>query len=101
MLPSRLVDRLNILSSLPSLVLCRVVVMWIHRDAECLGLHDGDPQLSNLGDGNGPKGEREVLREHYSLPIIGTCLESLIGGNHLRTYVQNGPEANSGALFLA
>ncbi|KAG6831765.1 hypothetical protein H0H92_007917 [Tricholoma furcatifolium] len=102
---------------------------------ECLGLHQGVPEPANLGDGHGWLGERviicnqtqsfstklsqsqEVLREHYQLPFIGTCIESLVGGNHLRcvpfdaaffvinawnsTYCQNGPDANSGALFLA
>ena len=32
---------------------------------------------------------------------LGTCLESLVGGNHLRMFRQNGPTADSGALFLA
>jgi len=68
---------------------------------ECFGKHQGAPQPADLGDGNGPKGEREVLREHFGIPVLGTCLESLAGGNHLRTYQQNGPNANSGALFLA
>ncbi|GLB37420.1 hypothetical protein LshimejAT787_0404710 [Lyophyllum shimeji] len=68
---------------------------------ECLGLHKGDKQPANLGDGNGWVDEREVLRQHYHIPILGTCLETLVGGNHLRTYRQDGPDANSGALFLA
>ncbi|KAJ2931546.1 hypothetical protein H1R20_g5638, partial [Candolleomyces eurysporus] len=68
---------------------------------ECFGQHQGDPQPANLGDGNGWKGEREVLREHFGIPGLGTCIQSLIGGNHLRTYRQDGPNANSGALFLA
>lgn len=91
-----------------------------HRSKECFGLHNGGKQQANLGDGHGDVDEREVLREHYSIPIFGTCLESLIGGNHLRllssrtvssthpltstvyrTFRQDGPDANSGALFLA
>ncbi|KAF8258144.1 hypothetical protein EI94DRAFT_1755469, partial [Lactarius quietus] len=52
---------------------------------ECFGAHLGDPQSANLGDGHD----------------IGSCLESLLGGNHLRLFRQNGPTANTGALFLA
>ncbi|KAG5342667.1 hypothetical protein C0989_010635 [Termitomyces sp. Mn162] len=68
---------------------------------ECLGLHMGVPEPANLGDGKGWVAEREVLRQHYQLPFLGTCIESLIGGNHFRVYPQDGPDANSGALFLA
>ncbi|KAF8647148.1 hypothetical protein AX16_006979 [Volvariella volvacea WC 439] len=68
---------------------------------ECLGIHVGDPQPANLGDGRGDVGERVMLREHFNVPIFGTCWESLAGGNHLRAYPQNGPRANSRALFLA
>lgn len=68
---------------------------------ECFGQHQGARQPANLGDGNGAKDEREVLREHFNIPVLGTCLQSLTGGNHMRTYPQNGPNANSGALFLA
>lgn len=68
---------------------------------ECFGVHSGGKQRANLGDGHGWVDEREVLREHFNIPILGTCLESLIGGNHLRTFRQDGPDANSGALFLA
>jgi hypothetical protein len=39
------------------------------------------------------------LREN--LKIIGTCGESLVGGNHLRMFRQNGTSHNTGALFLA
>ena len=41
------------------------------------------------------------LRNDYGNPDIGTCWESLVGGNHLRMWRQNGPNANTGALFLA
>ncbi|KDR75129.1 hypothetical protein GALMADRAFT_34737, partial [Galerina marginata CBS 339.88] len=68
---------------------------------ECFGLHSGAAQLANLGDGHGLLGEREVLREYFGIPVLGSCLESLTGGDHLRTYRQDGPTANSGALFLA
>ncbi|KAJ7858687.1 hypothetical protein B0H14DRAFT_2577661 [Mycena olivaceomarginata] len=76
---------------------------------ECLGIHLGDPQSANLGDGNGWVNQTVCL--HYNLSIelrqdfgdddIGTCLESLVGGNHFRVFRQNGTLANSGALFLA
>ncbi|KZP11616.1 hypothetical protein FIBSPDRAFT_756470 [Athelia psychrophila] len=68
---------------------------------ECLGFHLGGPQSANLGDGNGWVNQTTELRYDYGNSGIGTCLESLIGGNHLRLYIQNGTSANSGALFLA
>ncbi len=63
--------------------------------------HQGEPQAANLGDGNGWVNQTLELRQDYGGSVIGTCVESLIGGNHLRLYRQNGPLANSGALFLA
>ncbi|KAF9451255.1 hypothetical protein P691DRAFT_663543 [Macrolepiota fuliginosa MF-IS2] len=68
---------------------------------ECLGIHLGDPQSANLGDGNGPQNQTIELRQDYGDPDVGTCLESLIGGNHFRVFRQNGPLAPTGALFLA
>ncbi|KAJ6478819.1 hypothetical protein C8R47DRAFT_631213 [Mycena vitilis] len=68
---------------------------------ECLGFHLGDPQSANLGDGNGWVNQTMELREDFGTGYFGTCWESLVGGNHLRVYRQNGSEANSGALFLA
>ncbi|KAJ7915863.1 hypothetical protein B0H13DRAFT_385396 [Mycena leptocephala] len=68
---------------------------------ECLGFHIGDRQPANLGDGHGWVDEGMVLREDFGSAAIGTCWESVVGGNHLRMYRQNGPAANSGALFLA
>ncbi|KAJ7497747.1 hypothetical protein FB451DRAFT_242509 [Mycena latifolia] len=66
-------------------------------DVECLGLHLGDPQSANLGDGRGDVNETKVLRESFGVPGVGTCLESLTGGNHFRVF----PQAGSNALFLA
>jgi len=68
---------------------------------ECLGLHIGIPQTANLGDGNGDVPQNMLLRQAYGVPSIGTCWESLVGGNHFRVYRQNGPKANSDAIFLA
>ncbi|TFY82185.1 hypothetical protein EWM64_g1836 [Hericium alpestre] len=68
---------------------------------ECFGIHLGDPQSANLGDGNGPQNQTIELRQDFGDSDIGTCLESLIGGNHFRVFRQNGPSADSGALFLA
>ncbi|KAF7357785.1 hypothetical protein MVEN_00824500 [Mycena venus] len=66
-------------------------------DTECLGLHIGNPQTANLGDGRGDVNETEVLRESFGIPGVGTCLESATGGNHFRVF----PQAGTGALFLA
>ena len=68
---------------------------------ECFGAHLGDPQAANLGDGNGYVNQTIELRQDYGNPEVGTCWESLVGGNHLRLFRQNGPSANTGALFLA
>ena len=68
---------------------------------ECLDIHLGNPFSANLGDGNGPVNQTIELRQDYGDAELGTCLESLIGGNHFRVYVQNGSLADSGALFLA
>jgi len=67
----------------------------------CLGIQLGGPQSANLGDGNGFVNQTTELREDFGDALLGTCLESLIGGNHLRMFRQNGPDANTGALFLA
>jgi hypothetical protein len=66
---------------------------------ECFNLHVGKFQTANLGDGNGNVNQIMELRENLSLG--GTCGESLFGGNHLRMFRQDGPNHNSGALFLA
>ena len=68
---------------------------------ECFGIHIGNPFPANLGDGHGPVNQTVELRQDYGSAGAGTCLESLIGGNHFRVYFQNGPTADSGAAFLA
>ena len=49
---------------------------------ECFGIHLGDPQSANLGDGNGAVNQTIELRQDFGSASVGTCLESLIGGNH-------------------
>ncbi|KAF7305920.1 hypothetical protein HMN09_00746200 [Mycena chlorophos] len=67
-------------------------------DTECLGLHLGGPQSANLGDGRGYVNQTEELRESYGVDgSIGTCLETLEGGNHFRVF----PQAGTNAIFLA
>ncbi|KAI9448550.1 hypothetical protein H4582DRAFT_97789 [Lactarius indigo] len=68
---------------------------------ECLSIHLGDPQAANLGDGHGYVNQTLELRQNYGIPDIGSCLGTLVGGNHLRLFRQNGPTADTGALFLA
>ncbi|KAI0299725.1 hypothetical protein B0F90DRAFT_1726818, partial [Multifurca ochricompacta] len=58
---------------------------------ECFGAHLGAPQSANLGDGHGWVNQTLELRQDYGNPDIGTCWESLVGGNHLRLFRQNGP----------
>ncbi|ETW81879.1 hypothetical protein HETIRDRAFT_318819 [Heterobasidion irregulare TC 32-1] len=68
---------------------------------ECLGQHSGSDQGANLGDGNGSKNETAVIRWDYGNPTFGTCQETIQGGNHFRYWVQDGKDADSGAIFLA
>ncbi|KIM80967.1 hypothetical protein PILCRDRAFT_72410 [Piloderma croceum F 1598] len=69
--------------------------------AECLGQHSGAPQEANLGDGDGFQNETAVIRLDYGNPALGSCEETVEGGNHFRYWVQNGPSADSGAVFMA
>ncbi|KDQ16117.1 hypothetical protein BOTBODRAFT_130344 [Botryobasidium botryosum FD-172 SS1] len=64
---------------------------------ECLGFHIGDKQKSNLGDGQGYQDEIAVIRQDFGDSTLGTCLESLTGGNHFRFWRQS----TTGAYFLA
>lgn len=68
---------------------------------ECLGQHLGVHQGANLGDGNGVQNETAVIRWDYGDPAVGTCKETIEGGNHFRYWIQNGAAANSGAIFMA
>ncbi|KZV73142.1 hypothetical protein PENSPDRAFT_733127 [Peniophora sp. CONT] len=68
---------------------------------ECLGIHLGNPQTADLGDGQGQVDQLLELRQDYGDATLGTCLESAIGGNHFRAWKQNGTLANSGAMLLA
>ncbi|KIJ17566.1 hypothetical protein PAXINDRAFT_167571 [Paxillus involutus ATCC 200175] len=68
---------------------------------ECLGQHSGDSQGANLGDGNGYLNETAVIRWDYGDVNIGTCTETIEGGDHLRYWIQDGPDADSGAIFMA
>ncbi|KAJ3484620.1 hypothetical protein NLI96_g5512 [Meripilus lineatus] len=69
--------------------------------SECLGQHAGDDQAADLGDGHGYLNESAVIRWNYGDPELGSCKESIEGGNHFRYWVQNGKEAQSGAVFMA
>lgn len=68
---------------------------------ECLGTSLGSKQAANLGDGRGYVNETAVIRWDYGNPTVGTCTETVDGGNHFRYWVQDGPDADSGAFFLA
>ncbi|KAF7309104.1 hypothetical protein MKEN_01112500 [Mycena kentingensis (nom. inval.)] len=92
----------------------------IGYDRECLGQHSGVAQSANLGDGRGEMNEtvrfptmpkarggranicgnalQAVIRLRIGdVPVLGTCIESLSGGNHFRVF----PQAGTNALFLA
>lgn len=66
---------------------------------ECFGLHYGHIHDADLGDGLGRKGEHLLARQSY-FPVMGTCWESVRGGQHFRAWKQNGTLANSGAWFI-
>jgi len=51
---------------------------------ECFGIHLGGLMSANLGDGKGWANQTYELRQDYDDSGIGTCLESLVGGNHFR-----------------
>ncbi|KAL0578536.1 hypothetical protein V5O48_003479, partial [Marasmius crinis-equi] len=68
---------------------------------ECLGQHAGNSQQVNLGDGHDYLNETAVIRYNYGDPQLGSCQESIKGGNHFRYWVQNGPNENTGAIFIA
>ncbi|KAG8969500.1 hypothetical protein FRC03_002361 [Tulasnella sp. 419] len=68
---------------------------------ECLGQSLGTEQAANLGDGNGSRNETAVMRHNYGDPYLGSCKETIEGGNHFRYWTQNGKDANSGAIFMA
>lgn len=70
-------------------------------DIECFGAHLGNPQLADLGDGRGWVNQTIELRNDYGNDVLGTCWESLVGGNHLRMWRQDGPTATTNAVFLA
>lgn len=75
-----------------------IIPRSIGFNRECLGLHYGHIHEADLGDGLGRKAEQFLGRQHY-FPIMGTCWESVRGGNHFRAWRQNGTDANSGAWF--
>lgn len=68
---------------------------------ECLGQHAGSDQAADLGDGNGYLNETAVIRWDYGDANLGTCQETVEGGNHFRYWIQNGQSADSGAIFMA
>lgn len=68
---------------------------------ECLGQSDDSVQTANLGDGNGYLNQTAVIRWDYGDASLGTCQETVEGGNHFRYWIQNGQSADSGGIFMA
>ena len=73
----------------------------LRSSTECLGIHLGDPQSANLGDGNGWVNQTAELREDYGHSHVGTCLESAIGGNHFRCVFSEPNSTGSGRALLS
>ncbi|SGY20439.1 BQ5605_C016g08049 [Microbotryum silenes-dioicae] len=61
----------------------------------------GGKQRADLGDGNGPHNQTDLLRYDYFDSNFSTWTEIVEGGPHFRYWQQNGPKANSSAWFLA
>jgi hypothetical protein len=66
------------------------------------------PPMDDIPDApvGGNKTEQLLARQNFDWPMhgwpdYGTCLESLIGGNHFRAWKQDGAGARTGAWFLA
>ncbi|KAF8318960.1 hypothetical protein DL93DRAFT_2053999, partial [Clavulina sp. PMI_390] len=76
----------------------------LNYTTECLGQHIGVAQAANLGDGLGPQNQTAVIRydygELYRL-VLSRIYVTVDGGSHLRYWTQNGPSANTGAIFMA
>ncbi|WVQ93859.1 hypothetical protein IAU59_000937 [Kwoniella sp. CBS 9459] len=65
---------------------------------QCFGIHIGDKQQANLGDGLTNQTQHALLRyQYFKNHLLGTCLESIYGGNHIRIWRQY----SSGAYFLS
>ncbi|KAG9118802.1 hypothetical protein FRC07_006506, partial [Ceratobasidium sp. 392] len=64
---------------------------------ECLGQHLGSDQQANLGDGKGAVNETAVMRYNFKDAYVGTCRETVEGGNHFRYWTQK----TTGAVFMA
>lgn len=56
----------------------------LNFSGECLGGHLGGYQAANLGDGAGLHNQTGIYRYDFGDPVIGTCTESIDGGNHFR-----------------
>ncbi|CAE6438582.1 unnamed protein product [Rhizoctonia solani] len=69
----------------------------MHFSGECLGQHLGSDQQANLGDGRGAVNETAVMRYNYEDPYVGTCRETVEGGNHFRYWIQKSTQA----VFMA
>ncbi|KAF8308439.1 hypothetical protein DL93DRAFT_1885737 [Clavulina sp. PMI_390] len=64
---------------------------------DCLGITLGGVQTANTGDGRGWTNQVAVMRYDYGDSGLGSCLESLTGGNHFRFWQQT----TTGAYFFA
>ncbi|SNX85420.1 uncharacterized protein MEPE_04129 [Melanopsichium pennsylvanicum] len=71
---------------------------WLDFDKECFGFHGGAYQKAYV-DLRGWRDQEFIYRQVYTPfdHVFGTCIESLVGGNHIRAWQQQG----SGAWFLA
>lgn len=48
-----------------------------------------------------PVDEIATIRYNYGDAYVGTCTETINGGNHFRYWIQSGGDADSKAIFMA
>lgn len=75
----------------------RLPILEIITASVCEQCHSPLPTLSLRQSVN----ETDEIRYDYNDPQLGTCTETIQGGGHFRYWTQNGPGANSGAIFMA
>lgn len=112
-LSSPIGEPLNVIvssKSSPEVLTPEGFLLWatsIQFGVSCLGQGDENSfQYANLGKRNervrqgSASGNNGVLRWNYGNPSVGTCQETIVGGDHFRWYMQETVEHGT-AIFLA
>lgn len=59
------------------------------------------PRFNGYASIGSTENQTSEIRWDYNNVSFGTCQETIEGGNHFRYWIQDGPDADSGAIFLA